>query len=1125
MLSTRITRSSFGFVLFLALLLGIQAIAQTAVDGAIGGTVNDTSGAVIPGATVLVHNNDTNAEQTVKTDSSGYFRALHLRAGLYSVTVTASGFGTFKSPNVSVQVGSLTDMPVKLSVGATQQSVEVTDTQPAVNTTGPDFASFIDQRVLNDLPVNNYRWSAYALQTPNVVESGGFGLLSFRGQGTLLNNITVDGADNNQAFFSEERGRTTVGYSTAKVAVQEFQVNTSNYSVEYGRASGGVVNAVTKAGGNTFHGESYYLDRDSALAAQNDYTAKPVQLVPGGPFTNQKFKATDIRKQYGVGVGGPIIKDKLFFFLAADGYYRHFPAVAVASNPTLFFAAPSAALPAGQTCGTINSTNDSNFTLDSNACTLQTNLALPTYAAAVTNYNQGLAGIGSMLGQGPRYSSQTIFFPKIDWQINQKNHASFEFNRLRFVSPGGQQTNATANFGLQSFGNIYVRDTWGIAKLDSYITSNISNEVRYQYGRDFNFGHNMPATPYEKTALLTTPTYTNPNGIPPAVAITNGFSFGTPTFYNRPAFPDESRWQVSDTVQWTRGHHNFKFGVDYIHTNDLSINLTSVFGSYSYGNSGSTTAVTQYLTDFYLSQNPATASRANHYTSYQQGFGPLGFEFTTSDYAFFFQDEWKVIPRLSLTLGLRYELEQLPNPQLPNPLIPQTLTFPSDKNNIAPRVGFAYDVFGKGNTVVRGGYGIFNARLMNSTIYNALAQTGLSAGQSVINLSANQAGAPIFPQIIATAAGTRPPPSVVYFDPHFQKPQIHQADLNVEQRIGWNTVLTVSWLASLGRELPNYLDTNIPVPTSVSYTIVNNGITTAPLKDGTVFTTPFYGFASSPIAGAVPAPVNQGRPNPLFSSMTAVFSGVNTNYEAMVVKVDHRMAHNLQFQANYTWSHALDYGQNNTTFTTVNAVLDPTNLRTDYGNSGQNVPNRLVVTAIATSPWHAKGWMSYLLNDFEFSPSFAAQNGVPYSASISGATTNLADSAYPSGFATGISNSYNGTSFTFGSVRAPILHRNAFRQPPTYVMDARVSKRIVYRERYQLEFLAEAFNLFNHQNVTAVNTTVYSIGATRNLVTPSLSVNTLSASTANGVFGAPTNSNSNNIYTPRQLQLGARIRF
>src|SRR5450631_381021 len=320
----------FALLILLGTVITPASRAQTAVDGAVGGTVVDASNAIVGGATVTVVNNGTNAEQTAKADSAGYFRVIHLQPGTYSVTITAPGFEPYKSVDATVQVGLLTTIDAHMQVGSTSQTIEVTGAAPLVNTTNPDFAGIIDQKVLHDLPVSNYRWSSYALLTPGVVnDSNGYGLLSFRGQSTLLNNVTIDGTDDNQAFFSEERGRTRAGYSTAKEAVQEFQVNTSNYSVEYGRSAGGIVNSVTKSGSNAFHGEGYYYDRDSAWNAQNGYVTHPVQ-VSASPVTYavQSFKPTDLRRQFGLGVGGPIIKDKLFFFLAADRFYHDFPGAA-----------------------------------------------------------------------------------------------------------------------------------------------------------------------------------------------------------------------------------------------------------------------------------------------------------------------------------------------------------------------------------------------------------------------------------------------------------------------------------------------------------------------------------------------------------------------------------------------------------------------------------------------------------------------------------------------------------------------------------------------------------------------------------------------------------------------------
>jgi len=486
--------------LLFVLTISGNLIAQSTTDGAIGGTVYDSNEAVIAAASVVVKNNSTNAEFKQTSNDSGYFRVTGLTPASYTVTITAPGFSGWEAKDVVVAVGRVTEISPKMGVAGTTEKVVVTGEAPEVNTTSPDFAPSLNSTAIQNLPINGGRWSNFVLLTPGVNNDlNGFGLVSFRGISTLLNNNTIDGADNNQAFFSEERGRTRAGYSSPKIAVQEFQVNTSDYSAEYGRAAGGVVNTVTKSGTNQFHGDAYFYDRDSAWFSINPFTTLTTQTSPG-VFTTSPYKPTDIRKIWGGDIGGYIIKDKLFFYVAYDNFGRNFPGTAVATSPSAFFATPTTATIA----------------------TLASRLGV-TPAQAQTAYTNGLNGLLTMLGPVPRTGNQNITLPKIDWVINDKNTFSALVNRMRWGSPAGIQTQSSNTFGIASFGNDYVQDTWVVTKLSSLITTNISNQLRYQWGRDNEFENNQAPSAYEKSTLLAPAGYINPLGLPPQVTITNGF--------------------------------------------------------------------------------------------------------------------------------------------------------------------------------------------------------------------------------------------------------------------------------------------------------------------------------------------------------------------------------------------------------------------------------------------------------------------------------------------------------------------------------------------------------------------------------------------------------------------------
>jgi hypothetical protein len=1045
-------------LLMLAGLLGtLTALArgQSTTDGAIGGTVTDQSGAAVPNAVVSTKNLGTESTSSGVTDASGRYLLIHLQPGLYSLEISLSGFGTFKASNITVEVGRVTTIDATLGVKAVIETVVATAELPVITTDRADFTTNINNDSINNLPINGRRWSTFALSTPGAVPDGTFGLVSFRGVSGLLNNNTVDGGDNNQAFFSEEKGRTRISYSLSESSIREFQVNTSNYSAEYGRSAGGVVNAVTKSGTNGLHGEAFWFYRSSDFGAFNPFqTIVPAPPAPSIPIP---IKPEDKRHQFGGNIGGPIIKNKLFFFFNADQQLRNFPGVANASSPACFFAPFTTTTNPNDPC---NKTNET--------ATL-TGRGITTAQAAA-----GLAFLQTLTGVVPRTGDQLLLFPKIDWSINSKNHVSLEYNRMRWASPAGIQTAGVVFRGQESFGNDFVKDDTVIARVMSTITPTMINEFRFQYGRDFEFENTQPAISGEPVSS---------QGISPQITISGsaGIVFGKPNFLDRRAFPDEHSYEYADTYSINHGKHLFKFGGDIIRFNDLNDNLFQEAGAYSYN-----TRV-DFISDYEAAVNHfakpvcGTTTKVACYSSFNQGFGPTAFEFSTLDFGFFVQDDWRIKPRFTINLGLRWEYEKMPDPQIPNPSLTATSQFPSDTNNLGPRVGVAWDLTGRGKSIIRGGYGIYFGRIINSTISNAITNTGVTSGQLQYLFKPTTGGAPLYPNIAPNPpATTLNPPDVVVFAPDTPNPLIHEFDAVFEQQIAVNTAVSVSYVGSLGRNLPIFIDKNLSAPLgSITYNIVNGP------DNGKSFTMPLF-------VGS--------RPNPSFGRITTISDSVKSKYNAVVVQLNRRMTSGLQLQSFYTYSNTFDTGQSSQTFTSSNNVLNPFALALENGRSNFDLHHRFGTTLVWQPAYfqNSSRFVKTLLDGFTIAPIVTISSGAPYTATVSG------NAPVPS-VSTGILGAG-------GTNRPPFIPRNAFDMPKIVNTDLRIAKKFKFYESLGFELFGEAFNLFNHVNATAVGTRIYSIAP----AAPTL--------TYDPQFGV-VQASSSSLLAQRQIQIGARLTF
>jgi hypothetical protein len=1099
-------RASAALFLVVALLItcgATLAFSQDAGFGAISGTVTDPSHNVLPGATITITQTETGIKREVVTTTAGTYLATFLKPGHYNVTVMAHGFARVDRAAIAVLVGQVVGVDVELPVAGTESTVTITAEAPLIDPEQIGATQEIGQELLANVPINGRRFDNVVLLTPNVVPDGSSGLLSFRGVSGLYNTNLIDSANNNQAFFSEARGR-AIGapYVYSTDSIQEFQSGASSYSASFGQAAGGQINAVTKSGGNQYHGDAFLYLRNPELNALDPWSKQQALAGATSVALKSAFLSKLIKEQYQFGgsVGGPIVRDKLFFFVTYDGFKK--------STPILYA-----------------STFNFNSLLDSTQPNGFVKGVCPTpltaaQCQAAVDYLQGnKAGMGGYKLQGsfPRDITQNIFFPKVDWQVTQKHHLTGEFNWQNFNEPNGYNTsNTVSNGSVTQNGKAKFEERFAIFNLTSVITQSTVNQLLFQWSRDF------------ETAS------TNTGG--PAVSLSGIASYGETNALPRGAFPDEHREQVADTLSLTKGRHELKFGVDMSFIHEYLANLFQGDGSYSY-TGAQTTVFSNWVQDVY------GVNGGQHYTSFTQVNDPITHigadDFWNKDLSGFAEDRFKLTPKILVTGGLRYDVQLVPAPPRPNTSSDLAHFYTATLNEVLtqfqPRVGFTYQGWRGG--VVRGGYGMFYGLTSNSTYYTLRVENGVF--QQQYNASRSKAGTypswapanlnvlftPPGPALAAPFDGAHTPQidpnaggatlaalSIRGLDPAFKNPRAQSFDASVEQEFPGHFSVSAGYVGNYAQFLPVFIDTNVaPATTTKSYDLVDrSGSTTKTI------TVPWY----------------TARKTANTANILTGFSALDSWYHSLVFTVKKPLSHGLSGLANYTYAHANDGGQVsgvNGTFNGTDTPIDPNNLGAEWGRSDLDIRQRFTGTLIASPSFKVDSRLvKQLANGWTLSTSYTAQSGVP----VTGFMSSYPSSPIGDGGITGAELSL----FNSGTGgRVPQIVRNAFEAPALQNVDARLARTFAITEKLSVDIFAEAFNVTNSQipinvvsslssylaaggSATVNGVTNSCVGHSNDCIVPYLPSNPTQPFKA-------VSATSGVLYGPRQAQFSAKFNF
>ena len=1153
--------------IFCLSITAVTASAQTSGAGTINGTVSDAAQAAIPGASVSVINTDTGITHEYTTNSTGLYTAPFLLPGHYKVDATAPNFGKVETSGITLIVGQTLTVDLTLKVSTSSTTVQVEAAPEMLDIEKTEVSQTMDQAMVQNLPVNARNWSSFVLLTPAVTQDGTSGLISFHGISGLYNQNYVDGANNNQMLFAEARGRASgAPYVYSADSIKEFQAETSNYSVEFGQAAGGQVNAITKSGTSVMHGDLFYYLRYPDLNALDPYSKWNALYgsASATPILAKTLLTQPIHQQnqFGGSVGGPLIKDKLFYFFTYDGFHKvgralYYNTNTITETPT-----------GSNSAGTVISPTQCPTLANSQGST-------PSYTpptadpTAFISAAQCTAGIQFLINVGEaapsRYARQDLFFPRIDYHVNSKNDVFVDFNFANFKSTNGYtSTAAISNGSPTANATTYYHERFLVGGLTTTINSAMVNQVHGQWGRDL------------ETA--------GANDAAPSVAI-GALTFGMPNALPRIAEPDEHRIQGSDVFSWARGRHTFKFGGDINNVHEVMINLFQGGGIYGYSDANNAAQFQDWILDAFAGQSGNTDPYAGyHYNTFVQTVDQVNTaagtqgkdDFYMNMYDFFGQDTWSVNRKLTINLGARYDIQITPAPGKINtnysPISNEyTQTIKNVADRVTPRIGFSYNPMP--GTVIRGGYGIYTALNQGSTYYAMRVENGVvqvnynysgcksSCSSSFVTSTTEQyPNVPFLPTgpalstALIPASGTLPAvkgPSVLGsqsfhgLDPNFVPPYSHEADLSIEQLLPGKISLSMGYIGTRGMRLPVFLDSQLVgvKPSGIkSYNVLDaNGNL---IKQMTV---PVYLPTDRRYQVAGKA---QNDPSQL-SSFNTGFSVANTWYNALAATVRRPLANGLEFIGNYTWAHASDTGQvggNNGTFYGGDVPLDPNNVKLENGQSDIDIRNRITVTFVYQPTFSFANQVARgVVNGWSLSGSEIHSSGEPVYLGLSGSSIfSGATSASSYGDEGGI---YGGAmSSSSGSAtngRPPYIGRNSIPMPRWNDADLRLARKFPIHESMSVDLSLDAFNFLNQTIVQGVNSsygTVTLASSTTPITLPSGAKELCSATP-----GAPSGSSlqacfspytgvganafnqksttSSNLYGPRQLQVAAKFTF